>query len=358
MRGGVISGCVLGHNGMHGEDADDRADAGADDCDIQREPGGDYGRDKHDAELDDYGSNECNRDAGELFVEFGRWIFAGNADGDNDVYADGDEHDGDSHQYSDDYGDAAEFADDQLFCSEPDGRDAGRGEHVELGDDGRDDSDDYSGDVQFDVGERIDECEPRRDNHIRFDGDKCGRVGDGIGAGDRAGAGVAGDQLIHGESAEYHGGGQHITELVGNGSYGYCDHAGNIYVDIGERFDFSESNGNDDVYADGEQCGGIEYCDGKCDGECRGRRAEDCDDELPRGNAGRGLCRLHDCGDGWDAIVYVFGERERELCSAAGGDGAGGVDRRDQQRADRRPGNLCAADCGDGLKECSGDAEH
>ena len=51
---------------------------------------------------------------------------------------------------------------------------------------------------------------------------------------------------------------QHI-ELGGNGSDKYSRHAGDIHVHSGERFNEHESNGDDHLHADCDQCRWVEH---------------------------------------------------------------------------------------------------
>ena len=62
------------------------------------------------------------------------------------------------------------------------------------------------------------------------------------------------DYFVYSESAQHQLRLEQYLNVGGDRSDGYCHQAGDIYVHIGEWFDEREPDGNDDLYADSDQC--------------------------------------------------------------------------------------------------------
>jgi hypothetical protein len=300
---------------MHASLPDDSADCGTDDHIVYREPGGDYRGHEHDVELGGDRCYERERESGDVRVDFSERNNVHESGGDDNLYADGDKYFRIGNGDSDGDGDQAEPADDQFIHSEPHGNLAGRCEHAELDDVGRDDPLDQSGRNYGERGERIDTGEPGGDCHLCLDSDECRGLGDGVSDGNGIDTDHTGDQLLLGQPAEhYHGREQH-AELGNDGRDERADCAGRVQLDVNHRVDDGESDDDDDLYAYcGKRCGdGNRDGDGDCDSVRRD--AFDYDDNVPRRNAEHGVRGLHDHSERRHAAVFLQREYEHKLSS-------------------------------------------
>jgi len=316
LRTGAVAGGMYRTRGLHFTDSNYEAGSGADHFFVYGEPGVDHRRREHHTELEHARRDERDHRARELCFDFRNRFGGAESDGHYHVHADGHEQHRVGDRAGECDGDPAEPTDNHLFHGEPDRHRFGRDQHAELDDVGRGDAYDHAGNVCVDLSERHDEREPGGHNDLRADGDQCRRIGDGNGDCDRADNDAAVDHLVHGKPGEHSNGIKQHAELGDDGRDGHRDYAGDVYIDVRERHDISEPDGDDDIYADGDQRGRLKHRDGEGDSE-RGWAAEDYDDKLPRRDTRDSLCGLHDWRERGDAALHILSQQQRQLSSAA-----------------------------------------
>jgi len=89
----------------------------------------------------------------------------------------------------------------------------------------------------------------------------------------------ADDQLVHSQPHKHRFRFQQHAELGDDRGDEYCDHAGNIHVHIGKRFDEREPDGDDHLHADGHQRRRL----GHGHGNSYGKRGKQANDQLVHG---------------------------------------------------------------------------
>ena len=95
------------------------------------------------------------------------------------------------------------------------------------------------------------------------------------------------------------------------------DYARDVHVFEREWFDEREADGNDDLYADGYQHGGIGYIHDKGYGDGVERAIIAGYQFVPERNAGDGVCRVHAGGQRRNSALYIFSEHQCEFPAIA-----------------------------------------
>jgi hypothetical protein len=120
----------------------------------------------------------------------------------------------------------------------------------------------------------------------------------------------ADDRFLHCESDGRESGVEQHAELDHKRSDERFDHARNFHIELGERFDEREPDGDDDLYADSHQLNRLRDRYSASESGCAGRPIDDHDRCVPGRNAGRCVCRVHNNRDRGLSAVLIFGEQQ------------------------------------------------
>lgn len=93
----------------------------------------------------------------------------------------------------------------------------------------------FAGKLHVIVGERLDQSEPHRDDHLYADRDEQRGLGNFYSKRDSERSQQAGDQLFHGEPDQHHFRFQQHTKLVDDRGGEHCDLARQLYFVVSER---------------------------------------------------------------------------------------------------------------------------
>ncbi len=130
-------------------------------------------------------------------------------------------------------------------------------QHAELVDERSHERCHHAGNILFHSFEWFNERESNGDHHLHAYGNQCQwlshRHANCYGKHGKQ----ANHQFLHRQSRKHYVGFQQHAELVGERSHEHCHHAGDIYVQLFDWFDERESNGDDHLYANGNQCVGL-----------------------------------------------------------------------------------------------------
>jgi len=171
--------------------------------------------------------------------------------------------------------------------------------------------------IQFLVGERFNERQPSGNDNLHADGDQCLWLGNGHGNRHRHHGISANDRLLHSKPDRHQFRFRQHAELDDNRSDEYHNHAGNIYVNIGEWFNEREPNGNDDLHADSHQCFWLDNGHGNRH-RSYGRGAADDNDHLVSWrNAIDTLHRVYDQCQRRNCSLHFFDEHINIVCYVA-----------------------------------------
>ena len=113
------------------------------------------------------------------------------------------------------------------------------------------------------------------------------------------------NQFLCCKSNQRQAGFQQCAQLGSDRCNRHCDDAGNIQLDIGERFHECESDGDNDLYINGYQYGRLGYLHGEGGYSIVGRGVDDNDHDMPGRDARCALCRLHDNCQRWYSALYL-----------------------------------------------------
>lgn len=180
LRGGLFAGFHRPGR-LHAEVSDYQRSCGAHDYYFFREPGVHHRREQHHTDLGRFWSDERHHHAGRVRINVCERFGCSEPDCDHHLHADGDEHHGIGNGNGDRDCDSAEPAHDQLVHCEPDEHYAGWHQRAQLDNIGSDDAEHCAGKSCVDFGKRHGERKPGDNDHICFDGDQCGGIGDGVG---------------------------------------------------------------------------------------------------------------------------------------------------------------------------------
>jgi hypothetical protein len=230
---------------------------------------------------------------------------------------------------------------DHVLCGQSDQRNHRYKQHAELDDKRGNDDFYFSGYVQFDCGDRINECQSSDDDRLYADSGQCHRFSNFHGNSHRnCGVRQADDHFVQRQPLEHQFRFQQYAQLGDNGSGQYRDHAGNIHFYISERFDTSEPDSDDYLYAHSDQYFRLNHVNGNSKHRITGRSISDINDGMSWRHAGRFLHRLHHIRHRRQSALRFFRRHERRLSAIAGGDGPRCVNWSDNQLADWRSGQL------------------
>ena len=125
----------------------------------------------------------------------------------------------------------------------------------------------------------------------------------------------ADDQFVYGEPGKHNLRRKQHSDLGSNRSNDYCRHAGNIHVDIPEWFDDRESNRDDYLHTDCDQCVWLGHI--HCESYCRsvGRSIGDNDHFVPQRNPRRGVRRLRNRRQRRRSALHLLRKHECQLSS-------------------------------------------
>jgi hypothetical protein len=203
-------------------------------------------------------------------------------------------------------------ADDHILYGEPGEHQLRRKQHAELGSKGRDEHFHLAGDIHLKRRSRFHQREPDGDNDLHADGDQFRRFEDVHGHRDRhfKFSEQANDQFVHSQSYKHRFGFQQHAEL-GNLRRGEHRHyAGDIHLNIGKRLDQCETNDDDDLHADRDECRRLGHLNGKSYSNGVRSHPRHHHDFVPGRDTRRGLCRLHHRRERRRASLLLFGCRK------------------------------------------------
>jgi hypothetical protein len=127
-------------------------------------------------------------------------------------------------------------------------------QHIELVDNRSNGNFDFARRIQLRVGRRIYERKPNFHDDLYADSDQRCRVGHvQRNRYRKQHRKQADDQLFHRQPDEHEFGFKQHTELVDHRSDERCDHAGKLYVRVGERFNQCEPHHDNDLHIDGNE---------------------------------------------------------------------------------------------------------
>ncbi len=166
-----------------------------------------------------------------------------------------------------------------------------------------------AGNVYIHIGERVNYGKPNGDNNLYADGEQCRRLGHVHGDCHSDRAEQANHHVLHGQSRKHRFRFQQHAELGCGRGHEYRHRAGNVYIHIGERVTWGKPDGDYHLHADCDQRRRLGHLHGK--GQCNHVRRciEDNDYFVPRGNATRGVCGLHDRRHRRYAALHLFAQR-------------------------------------------------